>query len=54
MAAIGGTLFTRTEAATVLQISPQQVDLRIAQGYLEHAGTTLGGVAYYREREVSR
>lgn len=54
MAAIKGTLFTRSEAATVLGISPEQVDLRIAQGFIEHVGYTLAGLALYREVLVER
>lgn len=42
------TLVTELEAANVYRISPAQVRLRIEQGYLEYAGTTLTGVHLYR------
>lgn len=42
-------LFTRIQATLLYQISAEQVTLRIEQGYLEHVGNTLGGLALYRE-----
>jgi hypothetical protein len=41
-------LVTEIEAAIVYRISGTQVQQRIAQGFLEYAGTTLAGVHLYR------
>lgn len=48
-----GALITRVQAAHIYKISLEQVALRITQGYLEHVGNTLGGLALYRERKAA-
>lgn len=45
-----GLLFTELEAATVFEISPEQVRRYIDRGLFAHIGTTLTGVALYRQR----
>jgi hypothetical protein len=41
-------LLTELEAATVLQVSPEQVVRLIEQGHLRYVGATLSGTHLYR------
>lgn len=45
-----GLLFTELEAATVFQISPEQVRHHIDRGLFVCIGHTLAGVELYRQR----
>lgn len=50
MASPTDRLCTRVQLAHIHRISLEQVDLRIEQGYIEQVGTTLNGLALYREK----